>query len=553
MKPLSLLAVILLVSLFFFQFTRPDSTSINRNALQELNTRKQLSSIGCTPDWNKMSIEQLAEEMIPLPGSGKWQWKISTRNDSAQFYFNQGMNLYYAFHIVEAVPSFRKAQQFDPDCAMLYWGEALALGPNINDIGYSASLAAFNAGKKAANLQQSNNIEKLLIKAMQVRYSEDSTASQKELNELYASAMRGVYAQNSENADVASLLADALMLNHPWDFWTANGTAKEWTPEIVQLLEKILKNAPLHPGANHYYIHTVEASFDPGRAVKSAKRLATIAPMLSHLVHMPSHIYVRTGQFDEAVEVNRNALSAYETYRKLYPAVADRADLYDIHNRHMQVAGAINLENYQAALKLAQECRNSFSSEWMSLPIFGYYIQYVYMSPEMVMVAFGQWNDILNSPELSDSLSYAKLLSCFARGLSFAKKGDSTKASAQLVKIDQLLQDTSLAVPIGPLNAPRSGALVARAILNGAIAESTGDFPTAIIRYQEAVKLEDAMVYNEPKDWILPARHWLGAALLRNKQFDLARSVFEDDLIKNPGNPYSKKGLIAARKNKTID
>ena len=183
-------------------------------------TRKQQRIIGCSPDWSGFDIGRMAENMIPLPGAGKWHWKISTKSDSAQFYFNQGINLYYGFHIVESVPSFRKAQQFDPQCAMLYWGEALALGPKINDIGYAASSAAFNAAEKAVQpFARQTAKEKLLINAMKVRYSNDSTISQSSLNELYAVAMSGVYSEFDKDADVASLIADALMLLHPWNFW----------------------------------------------------------------------------------------------------------------------------------------------------------------------------------------------------------------------------------------------------------------------------------------------------------------------------------------------
>ena len=325
-------------------------------------TRKQQRIIGCSPDWSGFDIGRMAENMIPLPGAGKWHWKISTKSDSAQFYFNQGINLYYGFHIVESVPSFRKAQHFDPKCAMLFWGEALALGPNINDIGYAASSAASAAAEKAVSLSQGTTAkEKLLINAMKVRYSNDSTISQSSLNELYAVAMRGVFSQFDKDADVSSLFADALMLLHPWNFWLTDGKAQSWTPELVRLLEKTLKNAPQHPGANHYYIHVVEASGDPGRALKSADRLGDLAPSLSHLVHMPSHIYVRTGRFDKGIQVNAKALAGYDSYKRLYPEVQARADLYDIHNRHMQAACAINLNNYQNALKISKECKNSFS------------------------------------------------------------------------------------------------------------------------------------------------------------------------------------------------
>ena len=389
---------------------------------------------------------------------------------------------------------------------------------------------------------------------MKVRYSNDSTADQSSLNELYAAAMRGVYSQFEKDADVSTLLADALMLLHPWNFWQHDGKPQSWTPELVRLLEKTLKNAPQHPGANHYYIHVVEASDDPGRAMKSADRLGDIAPSLSHLVHMPSHIYVRTGRYEKGIQVNTNALAGYNVYKRLYPEVEAKADLYDIHNRHMQAACAMNLHDYQKALKIADECRTSFTPDWLTLPVFGYYIQYIYMTPEITMTAFRKWDELLRQPEVHDSLVYAKLLQSFAKGVAAARKGDSAEAIARLKTLEKLLGDTTLAIPIGPMNAPKSGALVAHSLLQGAIAECKGDKPGAIAAYRKAVDLEDAMIYNEPKDWLLPARHWLGEALLGNSQWNEAAKVFQADLEKNPGNPYAQKGLNACKnKKQTIE
>ncbi|ULQ53465.1 tetratricopeptide repeat protein [Flavihumibacter fluvii] len=525
---------------------------VDENALKAIREKIVQTNIGCTPNWNLINIASLANEMVPLPGAGKWSWKISTSNDSAQFYFNQGINLYYGFHIIEAVPSFRKAQQFDPGCAMLYWGEALALGPNINDIGYSASVDASKAADLAVqHLSSATQKEQSLIKAMQLRYSKDSATNQIKLNEQYAAAMRLVFKENEQDADIGSLFADALMLLHPWDFWYHNGSPKEWTPEIVQVLETVLKKSPLHPGANHYYIHTVEASDDPAKAMQSADRLGSLAPSLSHMVHMPSHIYVRTGKFEKGIQVNTDAIKGYDLYKTLFPAVSDKVDLYEIHNRHMQAACAINVEDYPNALKLAESCRNSIPADWLTIPGMGYYVQYIYLSPEFIMAAFGHWDEILDQPEIPDNLVYGKILQAFCKGLAYVQKGNIQQSQTHLQKMQALLADSSLSLPIGAMNAPLSGGLVAQAILEGAIAGASGDQQKSIAAYSKAVELEDAMIYNEPKDWLLPARYWLGNAYLKSGDYNKALKIFEADLQKNPGSLFAKKGQIAAKKRKS--
>lgn len=536
--------------MIIFSISQPRN-GIHEEALKKVRQKQQLTAIGCTPDWNRIDIAALANDITPLPGSGNWTWKTSTKNDSAQFYFNQGINLYYGFHIIESVPSFRKAQQFDPQDAMLYWGEALALGPNINDVGYSASVDAKTAADKAAKLSRNASPkEQVLIKAMQVRYSFDSLAVQAGLNEQYAAAMKQVYLKFPDDADIGSLYADALMLLHPWDFWNHDGTAKSWTPDIVALLEKTLQKSPRHPGANHYYIHVVEASDNPEKAMASADRLGSLAPSLSHLVHMPSHIYVRTGKMKEGIAVNTDALIGYQTYKALYPAVADKADLYEIHNRHMQVACAINLSDYGSARKLADSCRNSIPQDWLNMPLFGGYIQFMYLSPDFTMVAYGRWDEILQQPDMPGELVYANILQAFCRGLAHAQKGRLAESREQLAKMDKLLNDSVLAIPIGPMNAPKSGGMVARNILAGSIAEAAGKMTEAIEAYSKAVELEDAMIYNEPKDWLLPARRWLGMALIQMKANSRAQKVFEEDLRKNPGSNFSERGLAACKSKK---
>ncbi|MBK7558398.1 MAG: hypothetical protein IPI54_08990 [Chitinophagaceae bacterium] len=231
-----------------------------------------------------------------LTGWGNYGWKITTTSDSAQVYFNQGINMYYAFHIIEARASFDKATLFDPKCAMAWWGKALAFGPNINDFEYVLPSDAFPSAAKANTLKATATpVEQALIEAMMVRYVDDSTADQNKLNILYRDAMARVYSKFKNDENVSVLYADALMLLHPWDLYNHDFTPKAWTPEIVSVLNHSLQLNPKQPGAHHYFIHAVEASAKPERALKSATFLSTAMPDVSHLTHMPSHIYIRTG------------------------------------------------------------------------------------------------------------------------------------------------------------------------------------------------------------------------------------------------------------------
>ena len=280
----------------------------------------------------QLNADSLANGIGVLPGWGNYRWDIASKNDSARFYFNQGINMYYAFHIIEAMASFKKAQQFDDTNAMIYWAQALAYGPNINDFGYAATPDAFAAAQKALSLK--NNCtpkEKALIEAMAVRYSLDSTISRASLNQLYSTAMKRSYNLFSTDADAATLYADALMLQHPWDYWKHDGEAEPWTPELLAVLEGVLQLHPNHPGANHYYIHSVEASKDAKRAMASANRLGKLMPGVAHMIHMPSHIYIRTGNYTEGITVNEMSVKGYTNYLSLYPDVQNNVQIGRAH------------------------------------------------------------------------------------------------------------------------------------------------------------------------------------------------------------------------------
>jgi tetratricopeptide (TPR) repeat protein len=528
---------------------------IDHQAISNLLLKKQFSTIRCTPDWTTYFLSK-AEilQMMPLPGTGAHKWKISTKNDSAQFYFNQGINLYYGFHIIEALPSFKKGQTFDSTCAMLYWAEALAYGPNINDLGYAASPDALIATKKASELKNiSSEKEKNFIDAMQVRYSNDSTKKREILNQLYADRMKSLYKKFPVDAEIGALYADALMIQHPWDLWQHNGQPKTWTPQIEKVLENVLKISPDHPGANHYYIHTMEASPYAYKATANADRLGRLAPGLSHMVHMPSHIYIRTGNYKRGEEVNKAAIESYNTYLNLYPDVVNNAPLYEIHNRHMKAACSMNMDNYAFALKDAVACRKSFDTSFLSMdaPV-GDFIQYVYMTPELTMLTFEKWDDIIEQPDVPFRYHYAYLLQHFAKGMAYANTNKIEKSKFSLANLESILSEKDLSVVFSPFNAPLTGANTAKYILMGTIAEKEIRIDQAIQYYKLAVATEDSMIYNEPRDWLTPARHYLGNALLHAKKYKEAAKIFRADLKVHPKNYISTKGLKAATAMTTV-
>lgn len=543
------------IIVFLMGYTSIKTTpgTIDQAAYAKITLKKRYTTLSCTPDWTTYHLTRFEiQQMMPLPGTGSHQWKISTQNDSAQFYFNQGINLYYGFHIIEALPSFKKAQTFDPGCAMLYWAEALAYGPNINDFGYAASPAALAATKKATELIANSSLkEKGLIEAMQVRYSDDSTQKREYLNQLYADKMRELYKKFPADAEVGALYADALMIQHPWDLWEHNWQPKPWTPQIEKVLENVLKFSPDHPGANHYYIHTMEASPFASKANASAERLGRLAPGLSHMVHMPSHIYIRTGQYEKGVKVNKSAVERYKIYQQLFPDVANNAPLYEIHNRHMQAACSMNRNDYSSALNDAIECRNSFDTSFLSMdaPI-GPYIQYVYMTPELTMIRFKKWEDILQAKAVETRFHYAALLQKFARGMAYANTGHAQEAKRELAEIELLMKEKDLAVVFSPFNAPLTAAKIAGYILMGTIADKENDPDAAISYFKKAVVTEDSLVYNEPRDWLIPARHFLGNLLIAQKKYKEAEKVFGEDLKVQPDNYTSVKGLQSVRQNK---
>lgn len=529
--------------LFVFRFNeKQEQSPLN------LTDFKKKNIIRCGPDWDNLKDWLEEADIPPVPGAGVYKWKISTRNDSAQFYFNQGINMYYSFHIIEAMASFKKAEKFDKYSPMPLWAQALTYGPNINDFGYTASPEALSAIGKAIEFSgRCTDKEIALIEAQRARYSYDSSQTRVMLNQLYVDKMKEAYEKFPGDADVATLYADAMMLQHPWDLWNTDGTPKAWTPLIREVIEKVLAKEPNHPGANHYYIHVMEPSPYAAKALPSAERLGKTNPGLSHVVHMPSHIYLRTGLYTKGVDVNVNAVNSYKRSVPLYAPVSDAAFLYVIHNLHMKTNNAMLAGNYKLSEAAAIETRNSIPADYLSIPApMGSYVQYIYMTPVLVNIRFGKWDKLLQEKQPDASQVYANILYHFGRGMAFSGRSSINEANQELAAMKTLMADTSLAIPFTPFSAATDGATVASKLLSGTIALKSGKATDAIKDLAEAVRVEQNMIYNEPRDWLLNPKHWLGKAYLVAGDGSNAEITFKADLQNNNDNGWALYGLNKA-------
>ena len=515
-------------------------------SIQETISIKKKNIISCSPD---LSLLNLDDYPIPLlKGWGNYRMKVTVKNDSANIYFQQGINMYYSFHIIEALASFDKAVKFDEKFAMGWWGKALAYGPNINDLGYAASPEALESITKAETwCAPCTALEQAMIAAMKTRYSADTTQSREHLNELYADAMKNVYAEFPNSADAAALYADALMVQHPWDLYDRHYQPKAWTPEIVTVLEKLIKRFPNNPGANHYYIHAVEGSTHPEKALPVANKLGAMMPGVSHLVHMPSHIYIRSGDYNKGIKVNTLAIDGYNNYLLKYAPVNGAVFLYLLHNQHMECACAMMDGQYTNSIKYAQEMSKNIDASLLDAGgFFGVSGQYLDMTATFAKVRFGKWNDILNEPAIAETRVFASIMQHFARGIALARKQQPAAAEKELLAIQITKSNDQLKESPPAFNPGIAAVSVAEKILQGAIAEANNEFPKAKDFYKEATDIEEGMLYNEPRDWQLPARHYLGNVLLKMKQYTAAEKIYKKDLIVNPHNAWSLTGLLQA-------
>ena len=475
---------------------------------------------------------------------GAYHHPISATSELAQRYFNQGLRLVYGFNHAEAVRSFKEALRIDPRCAMAYWGIALALGPNIND-GMDAERGkdAYEAIQQAiARARHAGEREQAYIEALATRYAANpETADRDALNAAYAEAMRQLSERYPDDPDARTLFAASLMNIRPWDYWTLDSQPKPGTLQLVAALESVLERYPDHIGAIHYYIHAVEASAQPGRALPYARKLAGLIPGSGHLVHMPSHIYLRIGQYQDAAQSNIEAIAVDEAYieaespQGLYPAMyyPHNIDfLWSAQQMQGRSAEAIETARKLAARIPVEVARTLPALEgWTAMPL-------------CALVRFGKWEDILKHAQPPEDLRYLTGIWRYARALAFAatdRLEEAQKEQADLEAIAaKLSPDRKM---MGGNAAPELMAIAAR-VAAGELAAKEGKLAEAIQHLETAVQAQDKLRYAEPPPWYYPVRQSLGAVLMTAGKSAKAEAVYREDLKRNPENGWSLYGLV---------
>jgi tetratricopeptide (TPR) repeat protein len=482
---------------------------------------------------------------------GSYHYAITTASPDAQKYFDQGLTLSYAFNHAEAIRAFRQAANLDPKCAMCYWGIAFAFGPNINaPITEEAAKEAWQAIEKAREVAAAaTDKERAFIDALANRYRADSKAERAPLDRAYAEAMRGVTKRFPDDLDAATLFAQSLMDTSPWNYWEKNGEPRQFTGEVLQALESVLARKADHLGAIHLYIHAVEASPNPGRASQYADKLAALVPGAGHLVHMPAHIYLRTGRYNDASVANEHAIKADEAYFK-GDAVAGNMTYqvgYYPHNIHFFVAAA-SMEGRKAdALKAADQVRANVHAEMLRDPGMGGMVQHMNLTPLYTKVRFGLWDAVLAEPAPPADLPFMTAIWHASRGLAHAAQGRVKDAETEHAAVGALKDDPALkTIGVSSVNVASAIVAIAHEVLSGEIETSRHRAGEAAGHFAKAVALEDDLTYMEPPDWPVPVRQLQGAALLELGRAKEAEAAFRDDMKKFPDNGWSLSGLQAS-------
>jgi tetratricopeptide (TPR) repeat protein len=472
---------------------------------------------------------------------GNYSFKITTKSASAQKGFDRGLTWAYSFGHFAAEQEFRQALAADPDCAMAWWGIALVNGPHINfplvppDKAARAWEAVTNAQRLASS---SSPLEQSFIAALSKRYANPQPDDRAPLDQAYADAMRALWKANPNNPDAACLFAEAAMDLHPWNYW-ADGKPQPWTDEIVSALETALRLAPQHPGANHFYIHVIEASATPGRALAAADHLGKLVPDSSHMVHMPSHIYARVGRWEDAAAANRNAMKADTRYRAAFPRPGFYG-MYMGHNTHFLVFVSMMQGRSAQSIALANDVVSGIPADFIkdfTAIVDGYMI----FRSEALM-RFGRWDEILKEPQPAKEFPFAIALWHYTRAVAHTALDHADEARRER---DLLRMATTNVPPDGIMgnNSASNLLAIAALTLDGEMLARQNKFDDAIAKLREAVVREDKLVYDEPPDWIQPVRHTLGAVLIRTGRATEAEEVYRADLIAYPENGWSLMGL----------
>ena len=484
-------------------------------------------------------------------GMGNHEHPITTKDPDAQRYFNQGLVIDFAFNHAESARSFRAAQTLDSECAMCYWGEALALGPNINVTSNGKVVmsddertSAFAAVQKAVALRDTvSEAERDYIDALAIRYNGDPTTPREPMDKAYGDAMRELHAKYPNDDDAASLFAESLMNTMPWDYWIDPENPRPLTIEVLDALETVLARSPEHPLAIHLYIHAVEASSQPERAEPHADTLVSLVPGAGHLVHMPSHIYWRVGRYADASKVNVMAASVDEAYIAACNAQGFYPAAYYPHNIHflwasssMEGRSAVAIE---AARKVAANVRIEMIDQFPGVEFFN-------TIPLLALTQFGLWDEVLAEAQPPENLEYSNAVWHYVRATAFAQKGNVDAARAEYASFTPLRDETDV-VFLDSIYYPATLLLtIADALIQGEIATAEGRHDEAIGYYKIAVDTQDELPYTEPPFWYYPTRHSLGKAMLAAGDPAGAEAVYREDLTNFPRNGWSLFGLVQA-------
>lgn len=507
------------------------------------------NAINCTPTKFLLGNIDSTKQIAPLfENLGKHTYTVTTKSELAQRFFNQGLRLTYGFNHAEAHRSFMEASRLDPNCAMAFWGQAYALGPNINDPSPDDERKnKYNeAIKKAKQLSlNATQKEQALIEALTHRYSTDLSEDVKNLNMAYMQAMAKVASIYTEDSDIQTLYAASVMNTVPWNYWDKDGNPSPNIPEAKAALEKAMILDPDNPGAHHYYIHMVELPY-PDLGVPSAEKLGSLMPAAGHIVHMPSHIYIRVGRYKDAVKVNQEAILADEDYisqcysQGMYPLG------YYPHNIHFLWSASSLLGNSKIAIEAAKKTAEKVPvGEMTEL----HFLQNFASTPLLAYTRFGKWNDILTNPKPNDSIKHLKLIWHYVRGVAFTRKNNITEAQEELEAIDVLIKDPKMeTISATGFDNGTTLAKLAYEVVAGEIASIKNDYASAIHHFKNAIKIEDALIYNEPSSWHIPPRQNLGAVLMKAKKYDEAEYIYIEDLKLLRQNGWSLMGLYQSLK-----
>ena len=512
----------------------------------------RLLKAGCVVAWLTLvavSALQASAEQRPvtlMTGLGDWHHPVSTTNKQAQEFFDQGLRLIYAFNHDEAARSFHKAAELDSSLAIAYWGVAEAVGPNYNDPASEDRFKEAHAAiQKAVDLSaNASGSEKAYIAAMAKRFPADPKADLRKAAEEYHDAMREVVKNYPDDLDAATLFAEAGMDLHPWGLWHQDGTPLAGTEEIVATLESVIRREPNHLGAVHYYIHAVEASNSPERALAGANRLAELAPEAGHIVHMPAHVYIRTGDYAAAVKTNQEAAEVDRAYIKSSGADGIYSMMYYSHNLHFIAMCSAMTGNYEESRKAAAMLAEHVGPAVKMMPPLEGFMSI----PMAVDVRFHKWDEILAMKTPDAGMQATTGFWHFARGMALAGKRKTAEAETEYKIVAEAEQATSpdavFQMPI--YNKTKDILKIAENVLGAEVALARKDNARAASMLREAVAVQDTLKYGEPPDWFFPVRESLGGVLLMSGDAKGAEQVFRDDLAKNPRNPRSLFGLQRA-------